>query len=153
MNRPTSCGLHVVRSQDVCFSVDVMTGPEPPPTTDYLALERTRLALERTMMGWMRTAVSMIGFGFTIFKFFQYWRALVHAPVRPGLLSSRVVALMLVGASTLLLVMATVQYRLALAWFVRHGSRQSFDTVLLGAIVVALIGVVTFIGIALTPLA
>ena len=27
---------------------------------------RTRLAVERTMMSWIRTSVSMIGFGFTI---------------------------------------------------------------------------------------
>jgi putative membrane protein len=32
---------------------------------------RTRLALERTLMSWMRTSVSLIGFGFTIVQFFQ----------------------------------------------------------------------------------
>ena len=37
-----------------------------------LAIDRTRLAYERTMMAWIRTAVSLISFGFTIYKFFQY---------------------------------------------------------------------------------
>ena len=39
--------------------------------SDILALERTRLAAERTLMAWVRTALSMISFGFTIYKFLQ----------------------------------------------------------------------------------
>lgn len=37
-----------------------------------LAIKRSAIAAERTLMAWIRTAISMIGFGFTIFKFFQY---------------------------------------------------------------------------------
>jgi putative membrane protein len=37
-------------------------------TTD-LAKTRTRLAADRTLMAWVRTSLSMISFGFTIFKF------------------------------------------------------------------------------------
>jgi putative membrane protein len=36
-----------------------------------MALLRTRLAAERTLDAWVRTALSMISFGFTIFKFLQ----------------------------------------------------------------------------------
>lgn len=32
---------------------------------------RTQLSLERTLMSWIRTSVSLIGFGFTIVQFFQ----------------------------------------------------------------------------------
>jgi putative membrane protein len=32
---------------------------------------RTRASLERTLLSWIRTAVSLIGFGFTIVQFFQ----------------------------------------------------------------------------------
>jgi putative membrane protein len=35
----------------------------------HFAWLRTRLAVERTMMAYMRTAVSLIGFGFAIFQF------------------------------------------------------------------------------------
>jgi len=35
----------------------------------HMAWLRTRLAVERTMMAYMRTAVSLIAFGFTIFQF------------------------------------------------------------------------------------
>lgn len=36
-----------------------------------LAFERTMLAESRTLMAWIRTAISMISFGFTIYKFFE----------------------------------------------------------------------------------
>ena len=36
-----------------------------------LALKRNFMAAERTLMAWIRTSISMIGFGFTLAKFFQ----------------------------------------------------------------------------------
>ena len=44
-----------------------------PPLSDAtrLALERTSAAYDRTLMAWMRTAISLITFGFAIYKFFQ----------------------------------------------------------------------------------
>jgi putative membrane protein len=36
-----------------------------------MAFQRTRLAAERTLMGVIRTSLSLIGFGFTIFQFFE----------------------------------------------------------------------------------
>ncbi len=35
------------------------------------SFERTMLSHERTLMAWVRTATSLITFGFTIYKFFQ----------------------------------------------------------------------------------
>ncbi|TFG48240.1 MAG: DUF202 domain-containing protein [Candidatus Brocadiia bacterium] len=40
-----------------------------------LAIERTGMAYDRTLMAWMRTSLSMISFGFTIFKFLNYMQA------------------------------------------------------------------------------
>jgi putative membrane protein len=37
----------------------------------HFAWLRTRLSVERTMMSWIRTAVSLIGFGFAIEQFFE----------------------------------------------------------------------------------
>jgi putative membrane protein len=42
-----------------------------PTVSNHFAWIRTRLGLERTFMAWLRTAVSLIGFGFTIVQFFQ----------------------------------------------------------------------------------
>jgi putative membrane protein len=57
--------------------VDARTAPnagrfEVRVTADsHFAWLRTRLSLERTMMSWIRTAVSLIGFGFAIVQFFE----------------------------------------------------------------------------------
>ena len=42
-----------------------------PDENTLLAVDRTRLAHERTLMAWIRTATSMISFGFTIYKFLE----------------------------------------------------------------------------------
>jgi putative membrane protein len=39
-----------------------------------MAFQRTRLAEDRTLMAVIRTSLSLIGFGFTIFQFFQSLR-------------------------------------------------------------------------------
>jgi putative membrane protein len=44
--------------------------PDPDIAT-ILAVERTRVAYDRTMMAWIRTATSLLTFGFGIYKFFQ----------------------------------------------------------------------------------
>jgi len=44
---------------------------------------RTRLSVERTLMSWVRTSVSLIGFGFTIVQFFEHLHAI--AGVAPAL--------------------------------------------------------------------
>jgi putative membrane protein len=73
-----------------------------------LAVERTRLANERTLMAWIRTSTSLIAFGFTIFKFFQYLATQEH---RHTIVSPWVVgmAMILVGLTGLAL--AWVQHR------------------------------------------
>lgn len=39
---------------------------------DRLAVERTLFAADRTLLAWVRTSMSMIGFGFTIYKVLEY---------------------------------------------------------------------------------
>lgn len=54
-----------------------MSDSAPNPATadpTQRALLRTRLAYERTLMAWIRSSISLIGFGFPIYKFFQYVR-------------------------------------------------------------------------------
>jgi uncharacterized protein DUF202 len=43
---------------------------KPSPESHFSWL-RTRMSAERTLMSWVRTAISLIGFGFTIFQFLE----------------------------------------------------------------------------------
>jgi putative membrane protein len=76
---------------------------------DILALDRTRMAAERTLMAWLRTALSMISFGFTIYKFLQVLQEQSTVPVsRPQ--APRDVGLTLIGIGTFALTIACVQH-------------------------------------------
>jgi putative membrane protein len=81
-----------------------------PPDSNQMALDRTWLAHERTLMAWVRTATSMISFGFTIYKFFQFEVA-KDAPVKHGLLTPRDFALIMVSIGLVSLLAATVSHR------------------------------------------
>ncbi|HXT81193.1 MAG TPA: DUF202 domain-containing protein [Acetobacteraceae bacterium] len=82
---------------------------------------RTRLSVERTMMSWLRTAVSLIGFGFAIEQFFVRMRQmpgvapayLPNAPTYLGL------ALIFAGIVSLLV---SIRQYLWTARYLRSGS-------------------------------
>lgn len=74
-----------------------------------LALDRTWLAHERTLMAWVRTATSMIGFGFTIYKFFQL--EAVHRESHP-VITPREFALMMISIGLITLLLATIARRM-----------------------------------------
>ncbi len=76
---------------------------------DMLALDRNKLAAERTLMAWIRTALSMISFGFTIYKFLQVIDEQSTVPVlRPN--APRNVGLVLTGLGTFVVVIACIQH-------------------------------------------
>ena len=91
-----------------------------PPNSTELALDRTWLAHERTLMAWIRTAASMISFGFTIYKFFEL-EVGNNPKVPQGLLSPRVFSLIMVSVGLISLLLATIQHRRE----VRHLASQS----------------------------
>jgi len=113
-----------------------------------LALRRTIIASERTLMAWIRTALSMIGFGFSIYKFFQYLPEDIAAGKVQRPQAPRNLGLSLIALGTLALAAAAWQHRNFLK---EIGSRvrlhRSISFVV--AIVVILIGVITFYGVVL----
>ena len=78
------------------------------PSSEELALTRTRLAHERTMMAWIRTSASMISFGFGIYKFFDYFQK--DQPVHQGFVTPRRFAIFLIAMGLVVLAGAAVQH-------------------------------------------
>jgi putative membrane protein len=84
----------------------------PPVQTDssHLAMDRTWLSHERTLMAWVRTATSMISFGFTIYKFFQY-QAGPRSPAARAFVTPRDFSLVMISIGLVALLMATIAHR------------------------------------------
>lgn len=75
-----------------------------------LAADRTRLSYERTLMAWIRTATSLITFGFSIYKFFQI--ELDKAALKSNrLIGPREFALFMIVIGLLSLLLATLENR------------------------------------------
>jgi len=77
---------------------------------------RTRLSVERTMMSWIRTAVALIGFGFTIVQFFERLKDIPGAtpPRYPN--APLYLGLGLIFCGIMALVISIWQYRLILRY-------------------------------------
>jgi putative membrane protein len=86
---------------------------------------RTRLSLERTLLAWERTAIALLGFGFTIVKFFEYLRS--ASGVKPAALpgAPKLLGLALIAASVIVLAISIWQYR----WSITYLRAAPFDRI------------------------
>jgi putative membrane protein len=106
-----------------------------------LAVFRTALAASRSLMAWVRTALSMIGFGFTLYKFLEGFAG----QIRPN--APRNAGLFLIGLGTLSVLFGCLEY-----WEISRDMRRNYQKTMRGfpllmAILVALLGVVLFLGV------
>ena len=92
---------------------DAAQGQSRPDVGTLLAYERTYLAHESNQMAWIRTALSLISFGFTIAKFFEYL-AQKSGEVAP-LFGPRQVGILMISMGVVAMTVAGVQHRRALA--------------------------------------
>ena len=118
-----------------------------PSSTD-LAFERTRMAAERTLIAWLRTALSMISFGFTIYKFLEAMQQSQKLPFLHN--GPRNLGLTLIALGTTGLILACIQHRTLLKqlhYSSSIGARWSLAMMI--AVAVSVLGVLAFISIAL----
>ncbi len=117
-------------------------------TDTDLGYERTRMAADRTLMAWIRTSVSMISFGFTIFKFFQY---LVDSSLTAGNFPAnapRNFGVALVSLGMFLQAMAIVEYYLFQRKLSRaKGVKFPVSTALVASILISLLGILVLLNL------
>ena len=77
---------------------------------------RTRLSVERTMMAWLRTAVSLIGFGFAIVQFFERLQQMSGALPANLPTAPKYLGLALIACGVLALLISIWQYQ----WTIRY---------------------------------
>jgi len=111
---------------------------------DMLALDRNRRAADRTLMAWVRTALSMIGFGFFIYKFFQVFieRSTVAAALRPQ--SPRNLGIVLSLLGTFVVVVAAIQHWTYVRSLRTDSPYKPWDLSFLVASLTAIVGAMMF---------
>ena len=92
---------------------------------DHFAWVRTRLAVERTLMAYMRTAVSLIGFGFAIVQFFDRLEQMPGVSTARFPEAARYLGLALIVCGVLAMVISVWDYR----WTVRYLWGGGFATI------------------------
>lgn len=116
----------------------------PAMPTD-MGMMRTIMAADRTLMAWVRTSLSMLSFGFTIYKFLE---GAAQQDMLPRSGAPQSVGLFLAGMGTLSMILGLFSY-----WSTLRDLRRTEDfrlgrpTMLISAIM-TIAGVAMFIGIA-----
>ena len=120
-------------------------------TATELTKERNRLAADRTLMAWIRTSLSLIGFGFGIGKLFEYLRAAGLREAADPIRSTKIFGGSFIILGMLALLAAVIQHtrirkRLEHPDFAYDAMRPIAATV---AIMLLLIGAFGLVGILL----
>jgi putative membrane protein len=110
-----------------------------------LAIDRTRLGHERAMLAWIRTAASLMSFGYVIYTFFTFFYLDRKEP--QGGLTTRGFAFIMIGTGIVTLILAGHQHHARLrAMRDTYGAlpRSVAEPV---AVLIGLFGVVLLIGV------
>ena len=121
---------------------------EKPLSSDELALQRTIMAADRTLMAWTRTALSLISFGFTIFKFLQYARKETE---RGNVLleeGPRHFGMAMIGLGVVFLLLASIYFWRDMRRLQPHRRLSAFRLSLVMAILLALLGLLAMANVA-----
>ncbi|HEX5005780.1 MAG TPA: DUF202 domain-containing protein [Hyphomonadaceae bacterium] len=119
-----------------------------PTASNHFAWIRTQMGLQRTLMAGIRTSVSLIGFGFTVAKFFEG----LSGQDGRRLEAPRDVGLILIGAGVVALLIFLWQFHEAnrylrgetYAAIAALPKRRLHTATYFSAIVVVLVGILAF---------
>jgi putative membrane protein len=85
--------------------------PDSAKGSTELAVDRTVMAADRSLMAWVRTSLSLISFGFTIYKFLDYSREQLISTGKDlhGISSPKFVGLFMIGMGILSLIFGALE--------------------------------------------
>ena len=93
--------------------------------TDHFAWLRTRLAVERTLMAYLRTSVSLIGFGFAIVQFFDRLEQMPGASTARFPEAARDLGLAMIFCGVMAAIISLYEYR----WMIRYLWSETFVSI------------------------
>lgn len=126
--------------------------PSPPSSNELarintdMAVERTLMAADRSVMAWLRTALSMISFGFTIYKLLEGFEHEGVTLARSEM--PRNMGLFLTGLGTASMVMGTIEYYVRLQGLRKAKRFRLLQPSLVMALIMSVAGLCIFVGIA-----
>jgi putative membrane protein len=91
-------------------------------------------------MAWVRTSTSLISFGFTIYKFFEYLQDQKNTP-REGMLGPRGYATLMISIGIIALALATYQHRRDMKELRKHHPEVPYSLATILAALMSLLGV------------
>src|SRR5262245_35737362 len=121
----------------------------PPDQGTQLAMQRNFMAAERTLMAWIRTSISMIGFGFTLAKLFQSLAAehiLVKGPAG-RVWTAEGVGMALMALGTVALAAAVLDHRREVKLLRASGLEARFSLTSAVASVLVILGVMALLSV------
>jgi putative membrane protein len=127
------------------MSTDEPSHRRPAVLPGDLGEIRTIMAADRTLMAWIRTSLSMLSFGFTIYKFLE---TMAQQNAAPHADSPQRVGLFLAGLGTAAMVLGTIGYWVTLRDLKRAEEFRLGRPVLLMALIMSLCGIALFFSIA-----
>jgi putative membrane protein len=118
------------------------SGAKPGDVATNLAMDRNYMAAERTLMAWIRTALSMISFGFTIGKLGQVLGTIEVKGFmgHSRMMSVESIAYFLVILGTVALLMASIQHRVRMHQLYEMGLRRQLSTSFVVAMLLIAVG-------------
>jgi putative membrane protein len=114
-----------------------------------LTVHRDFMAAERTLMAWIRTSISMIGFGFTLARTFQTLaelHILVRGP-RGNAWTAESVGMAFISLGTFALIMAVFDHRRQVKLLRTRGLDVRFNLPAAVASVLAILGIIAFLSV------